>query len=177
MENLMIKIIKLNLIISLIVTTNNAFSEICRSETDIPSTTPSSRFNNNSNGTVSDNRTKLMWQKCQLGLSGENCEIGTATLHNWQQALDEAESNTNAGYSDWRLPNHKELLSIVEQRCYNPSINSTIFPNTSPVPYFWSASPDANQTFSAWGVSFRYGFSRDGFRDYNLNVRLVRFGQ
>jgi len=169
------KIIVLN-ILTLLCISVNVSSQTCQSESDIPSTTPNSRFTDNGNGTISDNGTGLMWQKCQLGLSGSSCTTGSATTHTWQQALDEADGSSLAVYNDWRLPNHKELLSIVEQRCYNPSINTTYFPNTS-TSLFWSASPGADSTGSAWSVDFGSGYSYNYNRSSNRYVRLVRFGQ
>ena len=163
--------------LTLLLTTNILLAQTCRTEAEAPSTTPDSRFTDNNNGTISDNGTGLMWQKCQLGLSDSNCSTGSATIHNWQQALDEAQNNTVAGYSDWRLPNHKELLSIVELRCYNPSINTNYFPNTSSSTNFWSASPHANFTEYAWSVYFVSGNSYFSNRYSNLYVRYVRFGQ
>ncbi len=162
--------------IILLLITNILQAQTCRTEAEAPSTTPDSRFTDNNDGTISDNGTGLMWQKCQLGLSGSNCSTGSATTHNWQQALDEAQNNTVAGYSDWRLPNHKELLGIVEQRCYNPSINTNYFSNTTSYT-FWSASPRAGYASSAWVVYFGYGNSGYSYRYSSHYVRLVRFGQ
>ncbi|MCB1584313.1 MAG: DUF1566 domain-containing protein [Xanthomonadales bacterium] len=165
------------IITTLILFTNFTLAQqICTTEAEIPSTTPDSRFTDNGDGTISDNGTGLMWQKCQLGLSGSSCNIGSATDHTWQQALDEAEQSSIAGYNDWRLPNHKELLSIVEHRCYNPSINTTYFPNTSNW-LFWSSSSDAYYPNSTWYVIFDGGFSYSNLRSYYRHVRLVRFGQ
>ena len=160
----------------LLLITNILQAQTCRLESEVPSTTPNSRFTDNGNGTITDNGTGLMWQKCQLGLSGSSCINGSATAQTWQQALDQADSNTLAGYNDWRLPNHKELLSIVEQRCYNPSINTTYFPNTS-FSNFWSASPRANDVSYAWLVDFHDGNAFSNHRYGNRDVRLVRFGQ
>ncbi len=163
-------------IIILLLITNISLAQTCKLESEVPSTTPNSRFIDNNNGTISDVGTGLMWQKCQLGLSGSSCTNGSATTHNWQLALDEAQSSTVAGYNDWRLPNHKELLSIVEQRCYNPSINTTYFPNTSGS-NFWSASQHAHYSGSAWFVNFSRGYSDYYGRYSSQSVRLVRFGQ
>ena len=50
-------------------------------------TTPTSDFvPNNVDGTVTHATTGLMWKKCVEGLSGANCEIGTATAYTWTQA-------------------------------------------------------------------------------------------
>ncbi|MCY1722381.1 DUF1566 domain-containing protein [Prolixibacteraceae bacterium Z1-6] len=57
----------------------------------------------NGDGTVSDLATGLMWQKADDGNS-----------YNWEEALDYAWNLELAGYSDWRLPDAKELQSIVD---------------------------------------------------------------
>ncbi len=60
-------------------------------------------FKDNGDGTITDNATGLMWMQDDNGV----------TL-NWEDALDYAEDMEFAGYSDWRLPNAKELQSIVD---------------------------------------------------------------
>lgn len=60
-------------------------------------------FTNNGDGTITDHATGLMWQQ------NDN---GSAIL--WEDALSYAENHSYAGYSDWRLPNVKELQSIVD---------------------------------------------------------------
>lgn len=142
----------------------------CTNEnTAIPFSTPSSDFTLHNNGTVTHNTTGLMWMRCSIGQTwqGERC-TGVAIEFTWQQALTQNGTNY-AGYSDWRLPNKNELASIVEQRCYSPSINEAIFPDTLPN-LFWSSSPSG---YGAWGINFIGGEVYDGF-EYRVYVRLVR---
>jgi hypothetical protein len=61
------------------------------------------KFVDNNDGTISDNATGLMWTKAD-----------SKTAMNWISALKYAQTNHTAGYSDWRLPNSKELQSIVD---------------------------------------------------------------
>jgi len=88
--------------------------------------------------------------------------------------------NSQGGYddhTDGRLPNIKELASIVELACYDPALNATIF-KTAPLSFVWSASPYADFSGSAWGVYFNDGSDYNDYRDYYGNyVRLVRSGQ
>ena len=86
------------------------------------------KFVDNGDSTVSDLATGLMWQKTDDGKA-----------RNWQEALDYAENMTLAGYSDWRLPNQKELHSIVDYE-YIPAI-SRIFHIKDPKGWFWSSTP------------------------------------
>ncbi len=69
-------------------------------------------FVDNGDGTITDQATGLMWMQKDSGSFG----VGDASdgRLNWQQALDWAENLSCAGYSDWRLPNAKELQSIVD---------------------------------------------------------------
>jgi hypothetical protein len=110
------------------------------------------------------------------GQGSPDCATGTANVYDWQQALEAPDGYSFAGYSDWRLPNIKELSSIIEQRCYNPAINLSVFPAT-PGSYFWSSSPDADGSEVAWNVDFGYGYADNNLRNFNLHVRLVRSGQ
>jgi hypothetical protein len=147
---------------------------VCR--TDIKPDTPDSRFVVNANGTVTDNKTQLMWKQCPEGLSGAACAVGNAQTLTWKGALDNAAATSFAGFSDWRVPNIKELQSIVERRCYSPSINETVFPNT-PSTVFWSSSVLADNPSSAWFVLFDSGYDNDSPKNVNYYVRLVRSGQ
>ncbi|SEH08187.1 Lcl C-terminal domain-containing protein [Candidatus Venteria ishoeyi] len=101
---------------------------------EVAPTTPTAEFSLHQDGTVSHQRTELMWDRCSWGQSGENCEQGTAGEYTWDKALPQAEiANSQAykGYTDWRLPTKRELASIVEYQCYDPAINETVFPTMS----------------------------------------------
>lgn len=78
----------------------------------------SPRLINNGNGTATDNMTGLMWT------TNANLPSGTRT---WQQALDyiagmNSGAYSNYGYTDWRLPNVVELLSLVHHENSNPAL-------------------------------------------------------
>lgn len=140
----------------------------------VPASTPNSRFTVNSDNTVTDLATGLMWQRCTVGQSGTDCSGGRKKYLQWDNALKAAEESTVAGYSDWRLPNIKELTSILERRCYQPAMNLTIFPNTPDGRIYWSSSPFAQSNMSVWIAYTEYGYDyEENKRDYNL-VRLVR---
>jgi len=169
-----------------LVVFSQAAAQTCQSETARPSSTPTIQFTNNNDGTVTDKTTGLMWARCPEGQSGENCSTviqGSVAVYDWEGALNQAQGSTLAGYSDWRLPNIKELSSIVEERCFDPAINLTVFPSTvsssTPSSYFWSASPYSRSARSAWSVQFINGGTQSSFgdRDYGRRVRLVRSGQ
>jgi len=110
---------------------------------------------------------------------GGNC-TGTATTQTWDIALQIPQTlNTAGGYagfSDWRLPNIKELKSLAELKCYSPTINGTIFPAT-PGAGYWSSSPYASGSDRAWLVYSVRGYDGAYGRYGNGHVRLVRGGQ
>ena len=146
--------------------------------------TPSTDFTVNGDGTVTHAKTGLMWKKCAEGLSGSACEIGTVAKMPWAGALNAAvtANAANAGlgfanHTDWRLPNQKELQSIVESCGYNPSINQDVFPATPTANYFWSASTYSDDPTYAWIVDFSDGFSNGGTKTFGIYARLVRGGQ
>jgi hypothetical protein len=129
-------------------------------------------FVDNEDDTVTQSNTGLMWAKCSEGQSGTNC-TGAATTMNWSAALTAANNSNLGGYSDWRLPNIKELQALVDYNRYLPAIDSNYFPNT-PSSWFWSGSPYAGY---AWYVDFSYGNADDHYRYNTYSVRLVRGGQ
>ncbi len=136
-------------------------------------------------GTVVDSKTKLMWKKCLEGLSGDTCGTGTVSTFDWNGALSRpstVNSTGFAGYSDWRLPNIKELQSIVEEQCYSPAVNATMFPNVSATSQVWSSSPYSESTGSSpiYWKSYAVNFASGSIvlplsRATNtLHVRFVR---
>ncbi len=70
------------------------------------------KFHDNGDGTVTDRATGLTWLKRDSGhLKAGPKRDGRL---DWEQALSWAEALEHAGHSDWRLPNAKELQSIVD---------------------------------------------------------------
>jgi len=113
-------------------------------------------FVDNNDGTITDNCTGLMWNKCSQGLSGTSCQTGTASTTYWEEAKVSCEDSTSSNYSDWRLPNVKELTSIVNYQNSSPAINATYFPATVSGNY-WSSTTYKPNTATAWYVSFSGG--------------------
>ena len=146
---------------------------------------PDAAYTDHGDGTVTHIPTGLMWKRCGEGQSwnGSTC-TGSASTHYWADALTLARTSSFAGQTDWRLPNLKELRSLVEECRSNPAINDTVFPTTpssyissAPSSYFWSGSPVANNSGYAWGVYFALGSAGNYYRSSSYGVRLVRAGQ
>ena len=151
-------------------------AQICHPES-IPASTPDSQLQDNGDGTITDLKTGLIWKQCLEGQSGSDCASGSAEDFTWQQALQRAQTLNSsggfAGFSDWRVPNIKELHSLVEHQCFIPAINLTRFPNAS-YHWLWSSSAVAGNASFAWYVYFYDGYtSWNGKSNYG-QLLLVR---
>ena len=118
-----------------------------------------------SNGVVTDSTTTLQWQD---DYSDNGGSVKQAT---WIEAIEYCERLSLDG-GGWKLPNKKELLSIVDYSRVEPSINS-IFSHTTPDDY-WSSTSHASSTSNAWIVSFFMGDTDDIDKTSSYSVRCVR---
>lgn len=73
---------------------------------------PEGRFVDNSDGTVFDSCTGLMWTKYHVDTDGDG-ELLPADSRTWLEACQFAEDMSYLGHDDWRVPNIQELLSLV----------------------------------------------------------------
>jgi len=164
---------KINYVFILMFVSQIVFAQTCNN--NISSTTPTNDFIVD-NDEVTDIRTNLIWQKCPLGFTGENCSdyTGEPFLYTWKEAL-QASRKWYSTNKKWRLPNIKELRSIVEEQCYEPAINFKIFSS-----FFlgntWSSTPSTIPEFSdrRWYVGFDQGRAGYVSGTYTMSVRLVR---
>lgn len=120
------------------------------------------RFSYSADGAeVIDNETSLIWRRCSEGQSwsGGTC-AGTATGFGFEEGA--AHVQTQAG---WRLPNVKELNSIVDRRKTAPALDSEVFPATE-LNWYWSST--------GWIVNFYNGLVYHGARNPLKYMRLVR---
>ncbi len=141
-------------------------------------------YTDNGNGTVTDNRTGLTWEK--------KTDANVNNVYSWQGGLDYvAELNAMnggaglAGHNDWRLPNIRELLSIVDYGRSNPSIDPIFGPTAGILNFvsYWSSTSWAayQPQYNAWSVDFRDSYGNlAGTMPFGkssaLRVRAVRGG-
>jgi len=118
------------------------------------------RFVDNQDGTVTDTCTGLMWQK----------ETAPGS-YMWQQALQYCESLEFAGHSDWRLPNVRELQSIVDYGRVDPSLDPIFGAESG---WCWSSSTRVNGPNGAWFVYFGSGSVSCDIKGNDYFVRAVR---
>jgi hypothetical protein len=130
------------------------------------------RFVDNQDGTVTDTCTGLMWQKDTADVDGDGQSTDFDGLV-WCDALAYCENLSFAGHDDWRLPNLRELQSIVDYGRFNPSIHP-IFrsrPNLH-----WSSTTQPVFPDLAWDVHFGFGNVNPSEKTTLSRVRAVRTG-
>ena len=128
-------------------------------------------YQDNGNGTVTDTSNGLTWEvKTDDGSARDKDNTYT-----WQEALDYCEGLTLGGHADWRLPNMKELCSLLDLSRYNPCINTTYFPNTSS--NYWSSTTHALKMNNARIFRFNVAITADELKSTNNYVRAVRGGR
>jgi hypothetical protein len=144
---------------------------------------PTPRFTNNNNGTITDNLTKLIWMK----------DAQAFGLRTWAQALSDA-NGLQAGYGgltdgskagDWRLPNLRELQSLISYAFNSPALPNTLGtgkwtegnPFLHVIPdYYWSSSTFRRYTPDAWVLNFDDGNAEGYDKSYTSYVWCVRGG-
>jgi len=139
-------------------------------------------FIDNGDETITDKATGLMWSK-------NDSKQG----FDWKNALYYAEHAQLAGYSDWRLPNVKELQGIVDynyapgakdssynRAAINPLFNTSIITNENDemdYPYYWTSTSARFQKgkpyYYAWYVAFGRAVNNEGLDFHGAGA--VRF--
>lgn len=135
---------------------------------------------------------QLYWTRCvrqtagklpryDLGLSGTVLDASTQLT--WQQTASTDrvtwnEANAACAALDlqgkgWRLPNMKELQTLVDERQAAPAIDTAAFPDT-PAEGFWAATPLVDAPNSAWFVSFDEGIAYNALTTHPYRYRCVR---
>jgi hypothetical protein len=132
------------------------------------------QFVDNQDGTITDEATGLMWMQSDTGTAME-----------WEDALAYAENATTGGYVDWRLPNVKELQSIVDYSgrlpAIDPLFDCTPITNEAGEPdfgYYWTStsaqfSSSKPGYYYAWYVAFGRAVDASGHDSHGAGA--VRF--
>jgi hypothetical protein len=121
---------------------------------------------------VTDNCTGLEWQKDTADVNGDGRSTGD-DYQGWCAALAYCKNLSFAGHNDWRLPNVRELQSIVDYGRFDPSIDRVFGAFSGS---YWSSTSYANAPGFAWSVHFAGGNAND-FGKLNFSfIRAVRNG-
>lgn len=109
-------------------------------------------YTDNLDGTITDNTTGLVWQKCTSGQENDSTCSGTATTSNFAGAEAYCANLQLAGKS-WRVPSLLELETLIDFSSLQ-GIQTTYFPN--PQNIYWTSTPHPNSTSNNWRVHFNY---------------------
>ena len=150
-------------------------------------------YKDNGDGTITDKVTRLMWEKKSDdgGLHDKDnaypwSSAVTDTIWDW---LDDVNAEGGKGFAhhrDWRIPNVKELQSIIDYENFTPAVASafntncggnTVFTGScTAASNYWSSSTNANNPGNAWNVDFNNGNVNNDDKSNPLYVRAVRGG-
>jgi hypothetical protein len=145
---------------------------------------PNPRFTDNKDGTVTDNLTGLIW------LKNANC-FGQRT---WAGALADCNNladkqcglTDSSSPGDWRLPNIKELQSLIHYGVFDPALCNAAgtgqWSEGDPFTdvqssYYWSSTTHASSTDDSWLVQLNLGEVYYLYKSYNYYVWPVRSGK
>jgi hypothetical protein len=147
-------------------------------------------FLDNGNGTITDQNTRLMWEKkSDDGTLHDkdnsywwNGNGANETLWDW---LEDVNAQAFGGFQDWRIPNARELLSIVDFQsvwAVPAAFNTNCVAGVSVLngscsfqSSYWTSTTQAGSLSSAWYVD-NYGSINSYFKSGNFRVRAVRGG-
>jgi len=121
---------------------------------------PNPRFIDRSDGTVLDRLTSLMWTKNAQQIKG---------TMKWGHALAACNNLNFAGYTDWRLPNAKELLSLIDYEQHDPALCAGHPFDKVQFLFYWTSTTYDAIPSHAWGVyicngyAFNYHKVTDGY--------------
>lgn len=148
-------------------------------------------YRDNGDGTISDLNTGLMWEK----MSDDGSVHDQDNYYSWDNAFAGHVAMLNggsfAGHGDWRVPNLRELASLVNLELYAPAISSAFDTGCTPGctvatcsctehftsnNQFWSSTTDPNNRKVASFVEFADGYVFGYFKSGGKHVRAVRGG-
>lgn len=155
------------------------------------------RFVDNGDGTVSDRTTGLMWEKkCDAcgGLHDAGYGYlwsGTAddTVWDWIEAVNHEGGEGFAGYDDWRVPNVRELFSLLDFERFNPAVApafdgalcglgcddmNTAECSCTGMSYYWTSTTFGDFPAHAVVVGFHLPLVGDRSKTTRLYARAVR---
>lgn len=137
---------------------------------------PDSRFDVVDTQFALDKATNLMWTRCKIGSEVnqyDNCEELTLDKMNLMDATRFANNSELGGFSNWRLPNIKELQSLVDTTCEDEYVNETIFSNLA-VTSVWSSTTYPRRESFAMTMYLPLGSAGQVLKTHELYFYLVR---
>jgi len=152
-------------------------------------------YHDNGDGTISDLNTGLMWEK--KSADGSDHDVSktfvwssalTDTVWDWINAINTEVGNGIgfAGFNDWRLPNVRELQSILDfgrllpavDPVFNNNVSTgcTVLTCSATAQFYWSSTTVATVDIDAWTVDFSVSHNVAALKTGSHSVRAVRGG-
>ena len=132
----------------------------------------SPRFKDNGDGTVTDNLTQLIWLKNANCFGERSWSVASdycAGLANGQCGLVD---DSNAG--DWRLPDIRELQSLVDYDSFQPALPLRHPFTGAKHNYYWSSTSYVGKPGYAWFVHMGHGYVGVVYKDHDYYLWPVR---
>jgi hypothetical protein len=131
---------------------------------------------------VTDTMTGLVWRRCAEGMTWDNdaqtCAGSGTRGFWWQDAMEYAKANRKSG---WRIPNVKELLTIIDYGTRNGAYDHLAFPNMHYYDAYITSTPSVVSAGAAERerefvqvVSFWYGNVYPGYTYVGHHLLMVR---
>jgi hypothetical protein len=146
---------------------------------------PSPRFTDNGNGTVTDNLTRLIWMKNANAFGTKTWADALSTANGLKSGDAGTDLTDGSKAGDWRLPNLRELQSLVDYAFVSPALPNTLgtgqWVEGNPFQgvqssYYWSSTTYANGTTYAGFGSFGDGYPSITVKSNHNYVWCVRGG-
>lgn len=117
---------------------------------------------------ITDNLTTLTWSKIPE----------TGDWANWAASLNYANNKNLCGHNDWRLPNRKELRSIVHygQKDLAAWLNGKGFSGVQNTKLYWTSTTIGSNPDTVWTLHMLYGKALDQFKSDAASLLIVRGG-
>lgn len=119
---------------------------------------------------IIDLATGLVW-----AADGNEAGCNNGGINNWNDAIDYAEALDFAGFTDWRVPNMNELLSIIDYSRQFPCAFEPPFANTANDEY-WSSTTNIGMTATVVVVGFAEFAATTVLKTATHSLRCVRGG-
>ena len=145
-------------------------------------------YTDNGDGTITDNRTGLTWEK----LSDDGSIHDWDNTYSWATAFSGKVATLNstsfAGHADWRLPNVNELQSLIDYGTVNPAVSSAFNSGCAPgctvttcsctrSASYWPSTSSQSSPTLAWTVFFGSGLVGNSTKSTStFFARAVRGG-
>lgn len=167
-----------------------SYTKLDEAGNDLPESAPSWAM-------VRDNVTGLIWEAkeakddtlnyanlhdadneyswCDTDPDTNGGDQGTCGENNTKDFLAALNGLAFGGHKDWRVPTIKELVTLIDYGRYNPSIDTTYFPQTLSI--YWSSTTTEHYAGTVWLGNFYIGGTGSSYKSNYYQVRAVRGGQ